>query len=139
VIDSLSPFQAALSPERYLQHLRSLISYLKADGVTSFLLALGEPTAATTETGLSTLMDSIVFLRHVEIESVLRRSLVIMKARGTAHDNDIREFEITSHGIVLKEKFMGMEHILGGAPRKSLTEAAISQWVNAFTRNGGKR
>ena len=139
VIDSLTPFEEALPRERYIQHLRSLASHLKANGVTSFLLALGEPTSATTETGLSTLVDNIIFLRHVEIESVLRRSLVIMKARCSNHDNDIREFEITPKGIMVKEKFVGLEQVLGGAPRRSMTEGAISQWIEAFTKPSGKK
>lgn len=135
VIDCLSPFEAVLPRERYTQHLRSLVSHLKADGITSYLIALGEPASATTETGLSTLVDNILFLRYVEIESVLRRSLVVIKARGTAHDNDIREFEITPKGVVVKEKFTGFEHVLGGAPRKTITKDIARAWAEAF---GGK-
>jgi circadian clock protein KaiC len=135
VIDCLSPFKTALPRERYAQQLRSLVSHLKADGVTSFVIALGEPASATTETGLSTLVDNIIFLRYVEIESVLRRSLVVIKARMTAHDNDIREFEITPNGIVVKEKFTGLEHVLGGAPRRVVTEDIARAWAEAF---GGK-
>jgi len=77
-------------------------------------------------------MDNIISLRDVELESTLRRSLVIFKARGTAHDRDIREFEITSKGLVVEEKFAGVEQILGGAARRSMTEKAAEAWAQAF-------
>jgi len=135
IIDSLAPFEHAMNRERYVLHLKSLVSFLKAEGVTSLFLVLGEPVLSITRTGISTLADNIIFLRHVEIESVLRRSLVITKARGSVHDNDIREFEITPKGIIVKGKFVGMEQILGGSPRKSVTEEAAETWAKAF---GGK-
>lgn len=77
-------------------------------------------------TGISSAVDNIIALRHVEIESSLRRSAVIMKARGSAHDNEIREFEITPKGVVLKKKFLGMEQILGGTPRKSIQQKPLT-------------
>jgi circadian clock protein KaiC len=135
VIDSLEPFEQAMKKERFVLHLKSLVSFLKAEGVTSLFLALGKPTLSIARTGISTLVDNIIFLRHVEIESVLRRSLVIMKARGSVHDNDIREFEITPKGIVVKGKFVGMEQILGGSPSRSVTEEVAESWAKAF---GGK-
>ena len=69
------------------------------------------------------LMDNVISLRNVEVESALKRSLVIFKARGTRHDRDIREFDITPHGMEVKQKFQGWEQLLAGAPRKTWAEA----------------
>jgi circadian clock protein KaiC len=71
---------------------------------------------------ISPLIDNIIVLRHVEIESTLRRSMVILKARSSANDSEIREFEITSKGVTVKGKFVGMEHVFEGKPRKSMQE-----------------
>ena len=132
VIDTLTPLERAISEDTYMRQLKSLGSYLKAEGVTTLFTAISEPIAFTTHTGISTLVDNIMFLRHVEIESALKRALVIMKARGTAHDSDIREFEITPKGIVVKEKFAGMEQLMLGAPRKSLTDNLARAWTKSF-------
>jgi circadian clock protein KaiC len=82
--------------------------------VTSLFISISDAITPVTETGMSTIADNIISLRHVEVDSALKRSLIVLKARGTSHDNGIREFEITSKGIVVKEKFVGMEQILGG-------------------------
>jgi len=132
VVDSLSPMERIMSKEEYVEYLRSGLSSLKARGVTSMLTVTGESTTPVTGTGISTLVDNIISLRDVELESALKRSLVVFKARGTSHARDIREFEITSKGLTVKEKFAGVEQILGGAPRRSLSEEATKAWAEAF-------
>jgi circadian clock protein KaiC len=134
VIDSLAPLERAMPQSEYIEHLKSMISLLKAQGVTTLLTSVSESTAPVTGTGISTLMDNIISLRDVELESALRRSMIIFKARGTAHDRGIREFEITSSGMVVRGKFAGVEQILGGAARRSFTEEAASAWASAFAK-----
>lgn len=115
VIDALTSIQRIMPEHEYVRYMNSLASYLKANAVTSLFISISDAITPVTETGVSTVVDNIISLRHVEIDSALQRSLVILKARGTSHDNSIREFEITSKGIVVKEKFVGMEQVLGGA------------------------
>jgi circadian clock protein KaiC len=119
VIDTIGCLERVMIEDRYFRYLKSLTLHLKDRGITTVMTALSESVMITTGTSLSSNVDNIIFLRHIEIDSSLRRSAVILKSRGTAHDNDIREFEITSNGVVLKEKFAGMEQVLGGTPRKS--------------------
>jgi KaiC/GvpD/RAD55 family RecA-like ATPase len=68
------------------------------------------------------------------LESALRRSMIVLKARGTAHDRDIRELEIASNGTVVRGKFAGVEQILRSAARRSFTEEAASARGSAFAK-----
>jgi circadian clock protein KaiC len=122
VIDTIVALGRVMIEDRYLRYLKSLTLYLKDQGITALFTALAKSMMPIIGTGISSTVDNIIALRHVEIESSLRRSAVILKARGSPHDNGIREFEITSKGVVLKKKFLGMEQILGGTPRKSIRE-----------------
>jgi circadian clock protein KaiC len=100
--------------------------------ISNLFTVVGGSTTPVAGTAVSTLVDNIISLRDVELESALRRPLIIFKARGTAHDREIREFEITSKGMIVKEKFVGVEQILGGAARRSITNEAAENLARAF-------
>ena len=70
----------------------------------------------------SNIVDGIIMLRYVEIGSEMKKALNILKLRGTKHKQEIKEYDITSAGIVIEEKFVGMEGVLTGSPRKSMTD-----------------
>lgn len=121
VIDSIAALERVMLEDRYLRYLKSLVSHLKDQGTTTLLTVLTESVTSITGTGISPAVDNIITLKNVEIEGTLRRSLGILKSRGSAHGSEIREFEITPKGAVLK-KFVGMEHVFEGKPRKSMQE-----------------
>jgi circadian clock protein KaiC len=120
VVDSLSSLSEVLTHEEVIKYVKTVQSYLKAQGVTSLFITSSETGDVTPNGEISTLVDNIVSFQQFEIDSALKRSLVVFKARGTQHDTDIREFEITSKGISVKGKFAGVEQILGGAARKTV-------------------
>jgi circadian clock protein KaiC len=122
VIDSIASLGRVMCEDRYLRYLKSLSLFLKDQGITTVFTALAKSIMPIIGTGISSTVDNIIALRHVEVESSLRRSMVILKTRGTACDNRIREFEITSKGVTLKKEFAGMEQVSGGTPRKSMQE-----------------
>jgi circadian clock protein KaiC len=119
VIDSLTAVRRVLPEDEYVHWIKSMSSLAKSQGVTSLLTASTEPIGHGSTSGVWMLMDNVISLRNVEVESALKRSLVIFKARGTKHDRDIREFEITTQGMEVKQKFVGWEQLLAGAPRKT--------------------
>jgi circadian clock protein KaiC len=121
VIDSLTAVRRVLSPDEYVQWIKSMNSLAKSNDATSVLTASTEPVGRETTSEIWMLMDNVISLRNVEVESALRRSLIIFKARGTKHDRDIREFEITPEGMEVKHKFVGWEQLLAGAPRRKGT------------------
>ena len=53
------------------------------------------------EYGISHLSDNVILLQYLRDQACLRRTVIVLKSRASAHDPEIREFEITSDGIVL--------------------------------------
>ena len=122
VIDSVTAVRKVLSEEAYVKWIKSMGSLSKSQGVTSIFTATVNPGARRSNAGISMLVDNIISLGNVEVDSALRRSLVILKSRGAKHDREIREFDITPQGIELKEKFVGWEQLMAGSPRKTWPE-----------------
>lgn len=85
-------------------YFHSLIDYLKSRNVTSIFTSesshndSGEPH----EVSFTSIMDSILVLKHIESKNKLSRYLYIKKARGTEHDRSVREYAITERGIEVK-------------------------------------
>ena len=75
-----------------------------------------------TETHISTLTDSIILLRYVEMFSEMKRGLPVLKMRGSAHDKAIRAFTIDKGGMRMGRPFRNVTGILAGAPVQSLAE-----------------
>lgn len=122
VVDSLSHFELYGKSDDFRKEAYRLIRYLKTKGLSSVLIWESQDITGLpyiTEKGLSFLCDSLVALRYVEISSTMRKALVIMKLRGSDHDKQLREFEITSEGIRIAKPFTGFEGIITGSPRKS--------------------
>lgn len=107
VIESISHLESILSEDKYIRYIRSLVSYLKSEGVTSLFTSSAEVSTPTTDARIRILMDNVIWLRDVELGRTLTRSLTILKARNIEHDRDIRQFEITNRGIVVRKKFVG--------------------------------
>jgi circadian clock protein KaiC len=107
VIDSLVGFEMALAPgfrADFRESLYRMIGALTGAGVT--ILSTVEVEDKFTEMSLSHytisfLTDDIIRLRYVEIEGQLRKVMVVIKMRGGNHSKDIREYVITSKGIVV--------------------------------------
>ncbi len=142
VIDSLSHLAMFVDERNLRMEAYRLIMHLKTRGLSSLLLwesppSIGAPFAIT-EGGLSFLVDCILSLRPVEIDSSIRKALVITKMRGSDHDKTLREFEITSSGIRVSTSFSGYEGVMTGIPRRSLTEEAANNWASAFAKNKQK-
>lgn len=132
VIDCVTPIEKAMVEDEFAEHMKRWSSSLAADGVTTLFTATSEMTTPVTATRISTLFDNVISLRDVELESALKRSLTIFKARSTAHDRDIREFEITPKGVAVRGKFAGTAQILGGVAGQSFAEDTGSASVRPF-------
>jgi circadian clock protein KaiC len=75
--------------------------------------------------------DSYLLLRYVEIESAIRKALLVLKMRGSDHAKDIRQYDITKIGFEVQAKFEGREGILSGSPRRmadSFVEAFVKRY-----------
>jgi circadian clock protein KaiC len=107
-----------------------LIDYLKAGQVTSLFTSLTQGSRAVqqSESAMSSLMDSWLLLQNVEGNGERNRLLYVLKARGMAHSNQIREFLISDHGIDVVDAYIGASGVLTGSARaaqEALEKAAL--------------
>jgi circadian clock protein KaiC len=90
-----------------------------------------------TETHISTLTDSIILLRYVEMFGEMRRGLTMLKMRGSQHDKDIREFTIDHEGMHIGQPFRNVGGILAGNPVQ-IEPAEIDRLESMFTDGEGQ-
>ena len=69
------------------------------------------------EVGISSLMDTWMILRDIESSGERNRGIMILKSRGMAHSNQVREFLLTDNGIMLEDVYLGPAGVLTGAAR----------------------
>jgi circadian clock protein KaiC len=81
--------------------LTRMIDHLKTENITAVLTSLAPgPTAIErTEMSISSLMDTWIVLANEDIGGHHRRGLYVLKSRGMAHSNELREFVLTDHGL----------------------------------------
>jgi circadian clock protein KaiC len=96
-----------------------LVDFLKARGTTALFTNLGgvKAESATTEMQISSLMDTWLLLYNRESNGEHNRELYLLKSRGMAHSNQVREFVMTSDGIQLREAYIGPDGALTGSAR----------------------
>jgi circadian clock protein KaiC len=119
VIDPLtSLLNSAAKGDVHAMVLR-LVDFLKAKGVTAVFTSLthGNVEHAMTDVQVSSLMDSWLLLYHKESNGEHNRQLYLLKSRGMAHSNQVREFQLTSSGIRLREIYVGPDGVLTGSAR----------------------
>ena len=92
------------------------IDLLKSREITTLVTALG-PGDETSEESLSSMVDTWLLLRNVEANGERNRLLFVLKSRGTAHSNQVREFVLTDHGVELVDVYVGAAGVLAGSAR----------------------
>ena len=107
-----------------------LIDFLKAGQVTSLFASLtqGCYTQQTSEAAMSSLMDAWLLLEDCEGNGERNRVLYVLKARGMAHSNQVREFLISDKGVDLVDAYIGASGVLTGSARAAqgaLEKAAV--------------
>ena len=108
-----------------------LIDYLKAGQITSLFTSLTQGVGVLQQSGaaaMSSLMDAWVLLQDFEGNGERNRVLYVLKARGMAHSNQIREFLISNHGIDVVDAYIGASGVLTGSARAAqgaLENAAV--------------
>jgi circadian clock protein KaiC len=119
IIDPITTFLTAgnfLDTEAMLMRL---IDYLKGKHITAFFTSLtqGGDALEKSHTGISSLIDTWLLLRAIELGGERNRGIYILKSRGMAHSNQIREFLLTDRGVELKNVYIGPEGVLTGSLR----------------------
>jgi len=119
VFDPLTTFLSLGDNLESRSMLTRLIDFLKTRHITAIFNSLTEAGVdqEETEMGVSSLMDTWILLRSVETNGERNRVLYVLKARGIAHSNQVREFVLTDHGIELVEVYLGAEGVVTGSAR----------------------
>jgi circadian clock protein KaiC len=122
VLDSITHLTRLTDDSTKLRGIyNTVINGLKREGVTSLLL--GEesrmPNPRQEKGRLSFVVDCILLLRYVEVESSMQRAVVVLKMRGSDHAKEIRRLEIRKGGLVVTDVFEGRESILSGISHRA--------------------
>src|SRR5580704_9265196 len=137
VVDPVSNLIAAGSLREANAMLTLLIDFLKTEGITAFFTVLTENggRSEATDVGISSLIDTWMLARDIEVSGERNRGLYVLKSRGMNHSNQIREFTLSEQGIKLIEVYLGPAGMLTGSARVALEE----QERDASTRLADER
>ncbi len=123
VIDSAAHFQRITNDPQELRNIyNTLVNAIKREGMTALLLDETADVMAVQKgrmASLPFLVDTVILMRYVEVDSSMQRSIAVMKMRGSAHQKKIRRFEIRKGGLRIGEPFTGREGILSGSTHRT--------------------
>ncbi|HET6344435.1 MAG TPA: ATPase domain-containing protein, partial [Myxococcota bacterium] len=130
---------ATVYPSRIRPLLTVLANDMRAQGVTTMLSDELRTFFGTNlelpASGTSTTADNIILMRYVELRARLRRVISVIKSRGDAHDNALREFAIRDDGVIVLDVFQDAEDLLSGAAH-TIDEAAPARTRNQPSEPG---
>src|SRR6185437_15672468 len=119
VIDSVNGYLNAMPDERFLVlQMHELLSYLNQLGVLTIMVMAQHGMVGQMQTpiDLSYLSDAVIMLPYFEAGGEVRRALSVVKKRSGAHENTIREFQLTSEGVKVGPPLTQFSGIMTGTP-----------------------
>ena len=121
IVDPINGFMVGENQTEVKTMLLRLVDFLKMKQLTAFFTSLTSETEnlSIPDVDISSLIDTWLFVRDLEIGGERNRGLYVLKSRGMAHSNQIREFRLTNHGIELLDVYVGSEGVITGSARLS--------------------
>ena len=120
VVDPVTNLLMVSTQNEVRSMLTRLVDFMKTQGITAIFTSL---TAAgsmeASEADVSSLMDTWLLLKNIEVGGERNRALYVLKSRGMEHSNQIREFVLTDDGLRLLDVYLGAEGVLTGSARVS--------------------
>ena len=116
VLDGIASFAHGVAAAEVTSMVARQMDLLKARGITTLATALSHGDEATT-LSVSSMVDIWLLLRNFESNGERNRLLFVLKSRGTAHSNQVREFVLTDHGAELVDVYVGAAGMLTGSAR----------------------
>lgn len=121
IVDPITNLMLTGSERDIQSMLTRLIDFLKAHRTTTLFTSLtsggNKDKAEQSEVGISSLIDAWILLRDLEVDGERNRGLYVVKSRGMAHSNQIREFILTRTGVKLLPVYLGSAGVLTGSAR----------------------
>ncbi len=118
-VDSLSALERVSTRKGFREFVIGVTSFIKHGEIAGFFTSTTPSLmggTSITEAHISTITDSIILLRYVEMLGEMRRAITVLKMRGSMHDKDIREFTIDQGGMHVGSPFRNITGILSGQP-----------------------
>lgn len=117
--------------------LTRLLDFLKSRGITGVFTSLtnGGAVREATDIGISSVIDTWLLVRDIELGGERNRGIYVLKSRGMQHSNQIREFSLSDRGVELRTVYAGPEGVLTGSMRvaqEAREEAAERQRLGDF-------
>lgn len=128
VLDSLSGYLNAMPEEHFMMlQMHEVLSYLNQQGIVTILILAqhGMVGHMASPVDLTYLSDSVIMLRFFESGGKLRRALSVLKKRTGHHEETIREYRISAHGVAVGEALTEFQGVLTGVPTYTGAESSL--------------
>ena len=120
VVDPVTNLLMVSTQNEVRSMLTRLVDFMKTQGITAIFTSLTAAGALeASEADVSSLMDTWLLLKNIEVGGERNRALYVLKSRGMEHSNQIREFVLTDDGLRLLDVYLGPEGVLTGSARVS--------------------
>ena len=119
ILDPINTFVIGDKEIEVKTMLMRIVDFLKANQITALFTSLtsAQSVIESSEAGISSLIDAWLLLRDIELDGERNRGMYVLKSRGMANSNQIREFILTDHGVELREVYIGASGVLTGSAR----------------------
>jgi circadian clock protein KaiC len=120
IMDPISNLVSVGSAVEVNSMLNRIIDFIKGKGMTALLTNLSGPDEIEqTEVSISSMIDTWILLRTVEINAERNRTIYILKSRGMTHSNQVREFTLSEKGVHLTDVYVGEGRVFTGSGRQA--------------------
>jgi len=119
ILDPINTFVIGDKENEVKTMLMRIVDFLKLNQITALFTSLtsSEGALESSDAGISSLIDTWLLLRDIELNGERNRGMYVLKSRGMANSNQIREFILTDHGVELREAYIGASGVLTGSAR----------------------
>ncbi|HBE40553.1 MAG TPA: KaiC 1, partial [Bacteroidales bacterium] len=119
IMDPINTFILGDKENEVKTMLMRIVDFLKENQITALFTSLTstEKALESSDVGISSLIDTWLLLRDIELNGERNRGMYVLKSRGMANSNQIREFILTDKGVKLREVYIGTNGVLTGSAR----------------------
>ena len=119
ILDPINNFVVGDKEFEVKTMLMRIVDFLKAKQITALFTSLtsAESIMESSDVGISSLIDTWLLLRDIELNGERNRGMNVLKSRGMANSNQIREFILTNHGVEMRDVYVGASGVLTGSAR----------------------
>lgn len=119
ILDSVNGYLNAMLDEKFLAlQLHELLTFLNQRGIVSILVMAQHGLVSHMDSPLDItyLADTVVLFRYFEVHGSIKKAISVIKKRSGQHEDFIREYQITGHGIKVGEPLKDFQGVLTGVP-----------------------